>query len=79
MAKIHKWSVMIYGSLQVEFMETKHNGHIHRCGTPIFGKIVVYISKPINNNEKYFGGREIYLDSTCKCSSYIENRTFIIL
>ena len=52
MAKIHKWSVMIYGSLQVEFMETKHNGHIHRCGTPIFGKIVVYICKPINNNEK---------------------------
>ena len=41
---------MIYGSVQAEFMETKYNGHIHRYGTPTFGKIVVYISKPINNN-----------------------------
>ena len=37
---------MIYGSLQAEFRETKYNGHIHRYGTSIFGKIVadtVYI------------------------------------
>ena len=40
---------MIYGSLQAQFMETKHNGHIHRYGTPIFGNIVVYLSKPIDN------------------------------
>ena len=25
MARIHRWSVMIYGSLQAEFMETKYN------------------------------------------------------
>ena len=30
MARIHRWSVMIYGSLQAEFMETKYNSHIHR-------------------------------------------------
>ena len=41
---------MIYGSLQAEFMETKHNGHIHRNGTSIFGNIVVNVSKPINDN-----------------------------
>ena len=35
---------MIYGSLQAEFMETKYYGHIYRYGTPICGKIVVYIS-----------------------------------
>ena len=45
---------MIYGSLQSEFMEIKYNGHIHRYGTPIFGKIVVYISKPINNSDQIF-------------------------
>ena len=30
MAIIHRWSVMIYGSLQVEFMETKYNSLIHK-------------------------------------------------
>ena len=42
---------MIYGSLQAEVMETKYNGH---NGTPFFGKIVVYISKPINNKNEIF-------------------------
>ena len=40
MARIHNWSVIIYGSLQAEFMETKYNGHIQRYWTPIFGKIL---------------------------------------
>ena len=34
---------MIYDNLQAEFMETEYNGHIHKYGTPIFGKIDVYI------------------------------------
>ena len=55
MARIHRWPVMIYGSLQAEFMETKYIGHMHRYGPPIFGNIVVYISKTINNNNKHFG------------------------
>ena len=59
MARIHRRSVMIYGSLQAEFMETKCNSDIHRYGTPIFGKIVVNISKPINNNNQIFCGRKI--------------------
>ena len=42
--------MMIYGSLQAEFVGMKHNSQIHRYGTPIFGNIGVYISKPINNN-----------------------------
>ena len=50
MARIHRWSVMIYGSLQAEFMETKYNNHIHGYGTSVFGKIVVNIFKSINNN-----------------------------
>ena len=54
MATIHRWSVMIYGSLQAEFMETKYNSHIHRYGTSVFGKIVVNISKSINNNNQIF-------------------------
>ena len=51
MARIHRWSVMIYGSLQAEFMETKYSSHILRYGTSVFGKIVVNISKSINNNQ----------------------------
>ena len=44
MARIHRCSVMIYGILQAEFMETKYNSHIHGYGTSVFGKIVVNIS-----------------------------------
>ena len=54
MHRIHRWSVMIYGSLQAEFMETKFNSHIRGCGTPVFGKIVVSISKSINNKNQIF-------------------------
>ena len=54
MARIHRWSVMIYGGLQVEFMETKYTSHIHRDRTSIFGKIVVNISKSIKNNNQIF-------------------------
>ena len=45
---------MIYGSLQAEFMETKYNSHIHGYGTSVFGKIVVNISKSINNNNQIY-------------------------
>ena len=54
MARIHRWSVMIYGCLQAEFMETKYNSHIHGYGTSVFGKIVVDKSKVINNNNRIF-------------------------
>ena len=30
MARKHRWSMMIYGTLQAEFMETKYKSHIHR-------------------------------------------------
>ena len=43
MARIHRWSVMIYGSLQAEFMETNYNSHIHGYRKFVFGKIVVNI------------------------------------
>ena len=45
MVRIHRWSVMIYGNLQAEFMETKYNSHIHGYGASVLGKIVVNISK----------------------------------
>ena len=54
MARIHRWSVMIYGSLQAEFMETKYSSHIHGFGTSVFGKIVVNISKSVSNNNQIF-------------------------
>ena len=40
---------MIYGSLQGEFIDTKYNDDMHRFRALVFGKIVVYICKPINN------------------------------
>ena len=49
-ARIHR-SVMIYGSPQAKVMKTKYNSHIHGYGTSVFGKIVVNISKSINNNQ----------------------------
>ena len=49
-ARMYRWSVMIYGSLQAEFMETKYNSHINGYGTSSFGTIVVNISTSINNN-----------------------------
>ena len=52
MVRIHRLSVMIYGSMQATFMETKHNGHVHRYGTPIRGNIVAYVSKPINDDDQ---------------------------
>ena len=51
MTRIHRWSIMIYCSLQAEFIETKHNGHIHTYGTTIFGN-VVDVFKPINKNNQ---------------------------
>ena len=57
---------MIYGSLQVEFMETKHTSHSHIYGTHILSNIVFNASKPINNKIKYFGGCQIKFDSTCQ-------------
>ena len=54
MARIHRWSLMIYGSLQAEFMETKYTSHINGYGTSVVGKIVVNISKSINNINEIF-------------------------
>ena len=55
MARIHRWSVLIYdGSLQVELMETKYNSHFHSYETSIFGKILADVSISISNNNQTF-------------------------
>ena len=54
MAGIHRWSMMIYRIIQGEFRDTKYNSHIYRHGTSIFVKIIVNVSKPINNNNQIF-------------------------
>ena len=53
-ARIHRWSMVIYNSLQAEFMENKYNSHIHKYGKYVLSKIVVNKSKPINNNNQIF-------------------------
>ena len=45
MARIHIWSVMIYGNLQAEFM---YSGHTHRYVTPFFGEIDLTLDKRLN-------------------------------
>ena len=37
MTRIYRWSMMVYSSLQAEFMVTKYDGHIHRYGALVFG------------------------------------------
>ena len=62
MARLHtcRWSTITYRSLQAEFMGAKYYSHIHRYGTPIFGKIAVqiytsiYIYISINNTNQIF-------------------------
>ena len=59
MAKIYKRSVMIYGSLQAEFMETQHNGH--SIGMEYLSLVTLLF---MNFNRltmiiKYFGGCKI--------------------
>ena len=44
--------MVIYGRLQAEFMASKHNGHIHRYGTAVFGDIVIEVSKSIKNGNQ---------------------------
>ena len=34
MTRIYRWSMMVYSSLQAEFMVTKYDGHIHRFVAP---------------------------------------------
>ena len=50
MTRIYRWSMMVYSSLQAEFMVTKYDGHIHRYGALVFGKLVIYVSKSIDND-----------------------------
>ena len=45
MTRIYRWSMMVYSSLQAEFMVTKYDCHIHRYGALVFGKLVIYVSK----------------------------------
>ena len=45
MATIHGWFLMIYGILQAEFMETKHNGHIHRYGASLVTLLFMYLNR----------------------------------
>ena len=52
--KTDRGSVMIYDSLQAEFMETKYNNRVHRSGTIVFIVSVVNISESINNNNQIF-------------------------
>ena len=44
--------MMVYSSLQAEFMVTKYDGYIHRYGALVFGKLVIYVSKSIDNNNQ---------------------------
>ena len=70
---------MVYSSLQAEFTVTKYDGHIHRYGALVFGKLVIYVSKSIdNNNQINLEVVKYDLIRHAKCSYYIESKTFPI-
>ena len=48
--------MMSYGSMQIEFIETKYNSRIHRYGPGIFDKIDINISKSIDSNDQLLWG-----------------------
>ena len=54
---MHGWkeSMMVYGTLQTEFIEAKHNVYIHRYGTHSFGNSIVYISNRLTVMIRWFG------------------------
>ena len=62
MAKMHRWSVMIYGSLQAELM--KYNSHIHSMEHLSLLKLLLIYLNRLTTIIKYFGGCKIELDST---------------
>ena len=62
MTRIYRWSMMVYSSLQAEFMVTKYDGHIHRYGALVFGKLVIYVSKSIDNIPAPLSAKRIYSD-----------------
>ena len=46
MTRIYRWSMMVYSSLQAEFMVTKYDGHIHRYGARCYNCSWYYSSFP---------------------------------
>ena len=49
--------MMVYSSLQAEFMVTKYDGHIHRYGALVFGKLYIgprYNGTWLYNNPKQY-------------------------
>ena len=76
MTRIPRWSMMIYGSLQDEFMETKHNSYIRRYGTHIFGSIFVpadKVGRAHRNGERSSVRASVRLSSSKKSMKLDEN------
>ena len=40
MTRIYRWSMMVYSSLQAEFMVTKYDGYIHRYGALVHDNLL---------------------------------------
>ena len=57
-------SLIVSGTLQAEFMGTKHNFHIYNYGTPFLVTFLVDTNKSMYI--RYFGCCKISLDSICK-------------
>ena len=46
MTRIYRWSMMVYSSLQAEFMVTKYDGHIHRYGALVLANwLFMYLNR----------------------------------
>ena len=65
MSIIYGVSMMIYGSLQSEWMGTKRNSCFHRYGAPIFVTLLFLYLNRIAMIITYFEGCKIWFDSIC--------------
>ena len=74
MTRIYRWSMMVYSSLQAEFMVTKYDGHIHRYGALVFGKLVINVSKCI-----LFASYYEFILSSVLCNGKWHLRTLVRL
>ena len=55
MAAVHIDSVVVYGSLvKVKFVRNSHSVQIQSYNTPVISNVIIYISKPVDNDCQKF-------------------------
>ena len=86
MTRIYRWSMMVYSSLQAEFMVTKYDGHIHRYGAIWYSHLHISMWKILigeNNKGNVFShitlaGNYIFLNQYAPLIPHIFPSAFVL-